>query len=73
LAAVSDNIDRTGNDADGQRNPHNLTACCRAQKYEGSEAKDWLPFLNTYRTMCTAPSLDFLEALEGISALRVAA
>jgi hypothetical protein len=30
-------------------------------------------FLNTYRTMCTAPSPDFLEALEVISALWVAA
>jgi len=35
--------------------------------------KSWLPFLNTYRTMCTAPSPDFLQALEGISALRVVA
>jgi hypothetical protein len=33
----------------------------------------WLPFLDTYRTMCIAPSPDFLQALEGISALRVAA
>jgi hypothetical protein len=33
----------------------------------------WLPFLDIYRTMCIAPSPDFLRALEGISALRVAA
>ena len=24
-----------------------------------------LPFLHTYRTMCTAPNPDFLQALEG--------
>jgi hypothetical protein len=29
--------------------------------------------LDIYRTMCIAPSPDFLRALEGISALRVAA
>ena len=33
----------------------------------------WLPFLDTYRTMCTAPSPDFLQALDGISTLRLAA
>jgi len=32
-----------------------------------------LPFLDAYRTMCIAPSPDFLQALEGISALWVAA
>jgi hypothetical protein len=32
-----------------------------------------LAALLEYRTMCTAPSPDFLQALEGISALRVAA
>jgi hypothetical protein len=30
-----------------------------------------VPFLNAYRTMCIAPSPDFLPALEGISALRI--
>jgi hypothetical protein len=29
--------------------------------------------LDTYRTMCIAPSPDFLQVLERISALRVAA
>jgi hypothetical protein len=39
----------------------------------GEPSSPWLPFLNTYRTMCTAPSPDFLQALEGISALWVVA
>ena len=43
------------------------------EKAKSSKSEIWLPFLNTYRTMCTAPSFDFLQALEGISALRVAA
>ncbi|HTZ65945.1 MAG TPA: hypothetical protein VMB83_00490 [Roseiarcus sp.] len=38
-----------------------------------AQLNQWLPFLDTYRTMCIAPSPDFLQALEGISALRVAA
>jgi hypothetical protein len=41
-------------------------------RQNNSEIK-WLPFLDIYRTMCIAPSPDFLRALEGISALRVAA
>jgi len=33
----------------------------------------WLPFLNTYRTMCTAPEPTFRRLLEGIRELHVAA
>jgi hypothetical protein len=35
--------------------------------------KEWLPFLNTYRTMCVAPEPDFRRALEEIRELRFAA
>jgi hypothetical protein len=33
----------------------------------------WLPFLNTYRTMCLAPSTDFRRVLEDVRELRLAA
>jgi len=33
----------------------------------------WLPFLNTYRTMCIAPEPDFRRVLEEIRELRLAA
>lgn len=33
----------------------------------------WLPFLNTYRTMCIAPEPDFKRVLEDIRELRLAA
>ena len=33
----------------------------------------WLPFLDTYRTMCRAPEPDFRRILEGIRELRFAA
>jgi hypothetical protein len=36
-------------------------------------AEIWLPFLDTYRTMCGAPSAGFLQALEGISGIWLAA
>jgi hypothetical protein len=32
-----------------------------------------LPFLNTYRTMCLAPDVAFLEVIEQVGALRIAA
>jgi hypothetical protein len=54
------------------------TATAAAHVGAGDKAKSakteiWLPFLDAYRTMCIAPSPDFLQSLEGISALRVAA
>jgi hypothetical protein len=33
----------------------------------------WLPFLNTYRTMCMAPRADFVHVLEEVRQLRFAA
>jgi hypothetical protein len=33
----------------------------------------WLPFLDTYRTMCLAPQPDFKRTLEGVRAMRLAA
>jgi hypothetical protein len=32
-----------------------------------------LPFLNTYRTMCLSPDVAFLEVIEQVGALRIAA
>jgi len=37
------------------------------------EAKRWLPFLDTYRTMCGAPEPAFRQILEGVRELRFAA
>ncbi|MGR3387309.1 MAG: hypothetical protein ACU0DB_10060, partial [Paracoccus sp. (in: a-proteobacteria)] len=33
----------------------------------------WLPFLNTFRTMCVAPEPDFRRLLEDIRELQIAA
>jgi len=35
--------------------------------------EEWLPFLNTYRTMCAAPEPDFRRLLEDIRELQIAA
>lgn len=35
--------------------------------------KNWLPFLNAYRTMCLAPEPDFRRLLEATQSLAVAA
>jgi hypothetical protein len=37
------------------------------------DANSWLPFLDTYRTMCRAPEPDFRQILEDIRELRFAA
>ena len=39
----------------------------------GLRAENWLPFLNTYRTMCMAPEPDFRRLLEDIRDVRFAA
>lgn len=36
-------------------------------------AKDWLPFLNGYRTMCLAPEPDFRRVLEEVQDMWLAA
>jgi hypothetical protein len=36
----------------------------------GSRLKSWLPFLNTYRTMCVAPEPHFRRVLEEVLAMR---
>jgi hypothetical protein len=38
-----------------------------------AEKEIWLPFLNTYRTMCLSPDVAFLEVIEQVGALRIAA
>jgi len=35
--------------------------------------RDWLPFLNTYRTMCLAPRPEFWRVLEQVREMRLAA
>jgi site-specific DNA recombinase len=42
-------------------------------KAKSGKTEIWLPFLDTYRSMCIAPSPDFLEALEEIGSLWLAA
>jgi hypothetical protein len=45
------------------------TAATRFETHEtakSSKTEIWLPFLNTYRTMCLAPHADFLHILEEI-------
>jgi hypothetical protein len=41
-----------------------------AASYQGGA---WLPFLNTYRTMCLAPQPDFRRVLENVQAMQLAA
>jgi hypothetical protein len=38
-----------------------------------ADHSSWLPFLNTYRTMCLSPDVAFLEVIEQVGALRIAA
>jgi hypothetical protein len=37
------------------------------------ENEIWLPFLDTYRTMCLAPKPDFRRVLEDVRAMQLAA
>jgi site-specific DNA recombinase len=37
-----------------------------------AKSEIWLPFLDTYRTMCVAPKPDFLRVLEKIREIRFA-
>jgi hypothetical protein len=36
-------------------------------------SENWLPFLDTYRTMCLAPQPDFRRVLAGVLAMELAA
>jgi len=38
-----------------------------------SDHTSWLPFLNTYRTMCLAPQPDFRRVLDDVRAMQLAA
>jgi hypothetical protein len=38
-----------------------------------SVPNNWLPFLDTYRTMCLAPQPDFKRVLEDVRAMQLAA
>lgn len=50
-----------------------LLASQRFSSRPGYFEVDWLPFLNTYRTMCVAPEPDFRRLLEDIRELQIAA
>jgi hypothetical protein len=43
------------------------------QKEEKANEINWLPFLDTYRTMCRAPEPAFQRILEDVRELRFAA
>jgi len=52
------------------------TAAARLEADETAKsAKNeiWLPFLDTYRTMCLAPKPDFRRVLEDVRAMQLAA
>jgi hypothetical protein len=63
------------------RQPFDLlaeTTAISARHRTGNTAKSakseiWLPFLNTYRTMCLAPQPDFRRVLEDVRAMQLAA
>ena len=38
-----------------------------------AKSEIWLPFLDTYRTMCLAPQPDFRRVLEDVRAMQLAA
>jgi hypothetical protein len=38
-----------------------------------TKSEIWLPFLNTYRTLCLAPGPEFREVLNGVREIRAAA
>jgi site-specific DNA recombinase len=40
---------------------------------KSAKSKIWLPFLDTYRTMCLAPQHDFRRVLEDVRAMQLAA
>jgi hypothetical protein len=40
---------------------------------KSAKSKIWLPFLDTYRTMCLAPQPDFRRVLAGVLAMELAA
>jgi len=41
--------------------------------FKAAKTEIWLPFLNTYRTMCRAPEPDFRQILKDVRALPFAA
>jgi hypothetical protein len=51
----------------GPRSCHEISFCTEFKRF------DWLAFLNTYRTMCIAPNLEFHGALEQIRIMKLAA
>jgi hypothetical protein len=45
----------------------------RRQEIVSAKSEIWLPFLDTYRTMCLAPQPDFRRTLEDVRAMQLAA
>jgi hypothetical protein len=59
-----------------ERSLETSTAAARLEADETAKsAKNeiWLPFLDTYRTMCLAPQPDFRRVLEDVRAMQLAA
>jgi site-specific DNA recombinase len=44
-----------------------------ADEANSAKSEIWLPFLDTYRTMCLAPKPDFRRVLAGVRAMELAA
>jgi hypothetical protein len=44
-----------------------------ARPAKSAKNEIWLPFLDTYRTMCLAPQPDFRRVLEDVRAMQLAA
>ena len=57
----------------GQPNPLECRRFSHTCKSHGRDRTGWLPFLDTYRTMCLAPQPDFRQVLEEARVTRLAA
>ena len=58
--------------------PPRVSECLATRHGAGNTANSakgeiWLPFLDTYRTMCLAPQPDFRRVLENVRAMQLAA
>ena len=56
----------------GSRRENNMVCPLMLNRVESGPSADWLPFLDTYRTMCRAPEPAFRRILEDVRELRFA-
>jgi hypothetical protein len=54
-------------------NPRECRTFPRERRHSRKNRCAWLPFLDTYRTMCLAPQPDFRRVLEDVRAMQLAA